>query len=285
MQLQAGSHLIDLSRPVVMGILNLTPDSFSDGGRYYQQTALSMDLVLQRAQQMLDEGAVIIDVGGESTRPGAIQVSEAEELDRVVPVVEQLVSRLGAIVSVDTSSAAVIRESAAAGASIINDVRSLQRPGALEAAAASQLPVCLMHMNGEPAVMQKAPHYDNVVEEVLSFLQQRAAVCVAAGIAKEKLIFDPGYGFGKNLEHNLTLLRHQQRIAESGFAILAGLSRKSLLGHLLGREVSERLPGSLALAAIAAQKGAHIIRVHDVAATVDVLAVYHAVDQQLFHLH
>lgn len=285
MQLQAGSHLIDLSRPVVMGILNLTPDSFSDGGRYYQQTALSMDLVLQRAQQMLDEGAVIIDVGGESTRPGAIQVSEAEELDRVVPVVEQLVSRLGAIVSVDTSSAAVIRESAAAGASIINDVRSLQRPGALEAAAASQLPVCLMHMNGEPAVMQKAPHYDNIVEEVLSFLQQRAAVCIAAGIAKEKLIFDPGYGFGKNLEHNLTLLRHQQRIAESGFAILAGLSRKSLLGHLLGREVSERLPGSLALAAIAAQKGAHIIRVHDVAATVDVLAVYHAVDQQLFHLH
>lgn len=285
MQLQAGSHLIDLSRPVVMGILNLTPDSFSDGGRYYQQTALSMDLVLQRAQQMLDEGAVIIDVGGESTRPGAIQVSEAEELDRVVPVVEQLASRLGAIVSVDTSSAAVIRESAAAGASIINDVRSLQRPGALEAAAASQLPVCLMHMNGEPAVMQKAPHYDNIVEEVLSFLQQRAAVCIAAGIAKEKLIFDPGYGFGKNLEHNLTLLRHQQRIAESGFAILAGLSRKSLLGHLLGREVSERLPGSLALAAIAAQKGAHIIRVHDVAATVDMLAVYHAVDQQLFHLH
>lgn len=285
MQLQAGSHLIDLSRPVVMGILNLTPDSFSDGGRYYQQTALSMDLVLQRAQQMLDEGAVIIDVGGESTRPGAIQVSEAEELDRVVPVVEQLVSRLGAIVSVDTSSAAVIRESAVAGASIINDVRSLQRPGALEAAAASQLPVCLMHMNGEPAVMQKAPHYDNIVEEVLSFLQQRAAVCIAAGITKEKLIFDPGYGFGKNLEHNLTLLRHQQRIAESGFAILAGLSRKSLLGHLLGREVSERLPGSLALAAIAAQKGAHIIRVHDVAATVDMLAVYHAVDQQLFHLH
>ncbi|MBE8716877.1 dihydropteroate synthase [Cellvibrio polysaccharolyticus] len=285
MQLQAGSHLIDLSRPVVMGILNLTPDSFSDGGRYYQQTALSMDLVLQRAQQMLDEGAVIIDVGGESTRPGAIQVSEAEELDRVVPVVEQLVSRLGAIVSVDTSSAAVIRESAAVGASIINDVRSLQRPGALEAAVASQLPVCLMHMNGEPAVMQKAPHYENVIEEVLSFLQQRAAVCIAAGIAKEKLIFDPGYGFGKNLEHNLTLLRYQQRIAESGFAILAGLSRKSLLGHLLGREVSERLPGSLALAAIAAQKGAHIIRVHDVAATVDVLAVYHAVDQQLFHLH
>lgn len=285
MQLQAGSHLIDLSRPVVMGILNLTPDSFSDGGRYYQQAGLSMDLVLQRAQQMLDEGAAIIDVGGESTRPGAIQVSEAEELDRVIPVVEQLVSRLGAIVSVDTSSASVIRESAAAGASIINDVRSLQRPGALEAAAASQLPVCIMHMSGEPDVMQKAPHYENVVEEVLSFLEQRAKVCIAAGIAKEKLIFDPGYGFGKNLEHNLTLLRHQQRIAESGFPILAGLSRKSMLGHLLGREVSERLPGSLALAAIAAQKGAHIIRVHDVAATVDVLAVYHAVDQQLFHLH
>lgn len=285
MQLQAGSHLIDLSRPVVMGILNLTPDSFSDGGRYYQQSGLSMNLVLQRAQQMLDEGAAIIDVGGESTRPGAIQVSEAEELDRVIAVVEQLVSRLGAIVSVDTSSASVIRESAAAGASIINDVRSLQRPGALEAAAASQLPVCIMHMNGEPDVMQKAPHYENVVEDVLSFLEQRAAVCIAAGIAKEKLIFDPGYGFGKNLEHNLTLLRHQQRIAESGFPILAGLSRKSMLGHLLGREVSERLPGSLALAAIAAQKGAHIIRVHDVAATVDVLAVYHAVDQQLFHLN
>jgi dihydropteroate synthase len=285
MQLQAGPHLIDLSRPVVMGILNLTPDSFSDGGRYYQQAGLSMDLVLQRAQQMLDEGAAIIDVGGESTRPGAIQVSEAEELDRVIPVVEKLVSRLGAIVSVDTSSASVIRESAAAGAAIINDVRSLQRPGALEAAAASQLPVCIMHMDGEPDVMQKAPHYENVVDEVLLFLEQRAAVCMAAGIAKEKLIFDPGYGFGKNLEHNLTLLRHQQRIAESGFPILAGLSRKSMLGHLLGRDVSDRLPGSLALAAITAQKGAHIIRVHDVAATVDVLAVYHAVDQQLFHLY
>lgn len=285
MQLQAGSHLIDLSRPVVMGILNLTPDSFSDGGRYYQQAGLSMDLVLQRAQQMLDEGAAIIDVGGESTRPGAIQVSEAEELDRVIPVVEQLVSRLGAIVSVDTSSASVIRESAAVGASIINDVRSLQRPGALEAAAASQLPVCIMHMNGEPDVMQKAPHYESVVDEVLLFLEQRAAVCMAAGIAKEKLIFDPGYGFGKNLEHNLTLLRHQQRIAESGFPILAGLSRKSMLGYLLGRDLGDRLPGSLALAAIAAQKGAHIIRVHDVAATVDVLTVYHAVDQQLFHLH
>lgn len=283
MQLQAGSHLIDLSRPIVMGILNITPDSFSDGGCYYQSSGLSMDLVLRRAQQMLDEGAAIIDVGGESTRPGAVQISEQEELERVVPVVEQLVSRLGAVVSVDTSSAAVIRESAAVGAAIINDVRALQRPGALQAAVMSHLPVCLMHMNGEPDIMQKAPQYDDVVEAVLDFLQQRAAVCIAAGIAKEQLIFDPGYGFGKGLEHNLTLLRHQQKIAELGSPVLAGLSRKSLLGHLLGREVSERLPGSLALAAIAAQNGARILRVHDVAATVDMLAVYHAVDPQFFH--
>lgn len=268
-----------------MGILNLTPDSFSDGGSYYQNSRLSPDLVLSRAQQMLSEGATILDVGGESTRPGAVSVGEAEELDRVVPMVERLVRELGAIVSVDTSSAAVIRESAAAGASMINDVRSLFRPGALQAAVATGLPVCLMHMNGEPDAMQQSPHYVDVVSDVVRFLGERADSCIEAGIAKEKLILDPGYGFGKTLEHNLTLLRHQRELVDLGFPVLAGLSRKSLLGHLLNRDVSARLPGSLALAAIAAQKGAHIIRVHDVAATADVLAVYQAVDADYFNLH
>lgn len=282
MQLQAGSHSIDLSRPVVMGILNLTPDSFSDGGSYYRDAQPSMSLALARGEQMLAEGATIIDVGGESTRPGAAPVSEAEELDRVVPVVEQLVARLGAIVSVDTSSAAVIRESAAAGAAIINDVRSLQRPGALEAAASTGLPVCLMHMNGEPQVMQQAPHYENIVAEVMEFLQQRIAVCAAAGISSGRIILDPGYGFGKNLDHNLTLLREQQRLADMGYPLLAGLSRKSMLGHLLGREVGQRLPGSLALAMLAARKGAHILRVHDVAATSDMLKVCLAVEENFF---
>ncbi|UZJ44525.1 dihydropteroate synthase [Marinimicrobium sp. C6131] len=268
-----GAHSLDLSRPRLMGVLNTTPDSFSDGGSYYQSGRLSLDLALSRAQQMLDEGADIIDIGGESTRPGSTPVSEQEELDRVVPVVEAVAGELGALVSVDTSSPAVIRESARAGAGLINDVRALQREGALSAAADSGLPVCLMHMQGTPETMQERPEYRDPVEEVKAFLLQRVAACKAAGIGADRILLDPGFGFGKTLDHNLDLLRRLGEFEALGYPVLVGMSRKSMLGHLLGRKVSERLPGSLALAMVAAQRGARIIRVHDVAPTHDVLAV------------
>lgn len=275
--LNCGQHLLDISRPVVMGILNATPDSFSDGGSYYSGNTLSLDLVVRRAEQMLDEGAKIIDVGGESTRPGAVAVSEQEELDRVVPVVSALVDRLGALVSVDTSTAIVITESAKAGASLINDVRALQREGALAAAAATGLPVCLMHMQGQPDNMQQNPHYDDVIAEVSNFLRARIADCHAHAIPLERILLDPGFGFGKTLAHNLALLRRLPELGELGCPLLVGMSRKSMVAQLLDRAVDERLPGSLALALLAAQRGAAIIRVHDVAATVDVLKVLAAV--------
>lgn len=259
-----------------MGILNTTPDSFSDGGQHYRNGRLSLDLVLTRAQQMLNEGADIIDVGGESTRPGAAAVSEAEELERVVPVVEVLVRELGAIVSVDTSTPAVMREAAVAGAGMLNDIRALQRDGALDAAAATGLPVCLMHMQGQPTTMQESPRYRDPVDDVKQFLRERVSACEQAGIARQRLVLDPGFGFGKNLNHNLELLRRLPEFAELGCPLLVGLSRKSMLGELLGRDVSERLPGSLALAMAAAERGASIIRVHDVAATADVLKVLRA---------
>lgn len=283
MLLQCGVHKLELScagqlaSPKIMGILNITPDSFSDGGSYYQGDQVSLDLVLKRAEQMLAEGADILDVGGESTRPGAASVSEQQELDRVIPVVEALVNKLGALVSVDTSNAQVITASAAAGASIINDVRALEREGALAAAAKTGLPVCLMHMQGQPTTMQKAPTYTNVVEEVLDYLSARMAACVAAGIAKQRILLDPGFGFGKTLGHNLTLLANLEALSALGQPILVGLSRKSLLLPLLNRQVDDRLPGSLALALAAAERGAAIIRVHDVAATYDVLRVYDAI--------
>lgn len=277
MQLNCGSASLDLSQPLVMGILNTTPDSFSDGGHCYRDGKLNLDLAVRYAQQMLDDGASIIDVGGESTRPGALVVSEQQELDRVVPVVDALVRELGAVVSVDTSNASVIRESAKVGAGIINDIRALQREGALEAAAATGLPVCLMHMQGEPETMQKAPSYENdVVTNVSDFLQERISACYAAGIKKEHILLDPGFGFGKTLEHNLQLLARLKEMTKLGFPLLVGLSRKSMLGALLKRDVSERLPGSLALALAAAERGAAIIRVHDVAATADVLRVMFA---------
>lgn len=282
MRLQCGIHQLELtcsefvSTPKIMGILNITPDSFSDGGSYYRADHLSLDLVLKRAEQMLEEGADIIDVGGESTRPGAAQVSEQEELDRVIPVVDALVKKLGALVSVDTSNARVIQESAASGAGIINDVRALQRDGALAAAAKTGLPVCLMHMQGQPDNMQKAPEYSNVVDNVSEFLQARMMACIEAGIAKDRILLDPGFGFGKTLEHNLALLANLKKLSALGQPILVGLSRKSLLLHLLNRHVDERLPGSLALALAAAERGAAIIRVHDVAATYDVLRVFDA---------
>lgn len=278
MKLVCGGRTLDLQRPQVMGILNATPDSFSDGGSYYAGGALALDLALKRAEQMLREGASIIDVGGESTRPGAAQVSEQEELDRVVPVVEAITANLDVVISVDTSTPAVITATAAAGAGLINDVRALERAGALEAAAQVELPVCLMHMQGQPGSMQQAPHYDDVVAEVGAYLLERARACEAAGIARERLIFDPGFGFGKTDEHNLELLRKLPQLAPAGVPLLVGMSRKSMVGRLLNREVDERLPGSLALAMLAAQRGAHIIRVHDVAATVDVLRMQQLVD-------
>jgi len=273
MLLQCGKHQLDLSTPVVMGILNTTPDSFSDGGSCYQTGRLSVDLALKRAEQMLIEGAKIIDVGGESTRPGSSPITEQQELDRVIPVVEALVKKLDALVSVDTSSAIVIKESAHGGASLINDVRALQREGALHAAAATGLPVCLMHMQGQPIDMQSAPRYSDVIAEVSDFLQQRLAACIVAGIPKSHILLDPGFGFGKSLTHNLALLRRLPELSVLGCSLLVGLSRKSMLGQLLHREVNDRLPGSLALAMAAAERGAAIIRVHDVAPTVDVLAV------------
>lgn len=272
-----GRHQLDLTRPAVMGILNTTPDSFSDGGSYYTGSALDLDLVVRRAEQMLAEGAQIIDVGGESTRPGAVTVSEQEELDRVVPVVEALVDKLGALVSVDTSTASVITESAKKGAGLINDVRALQREGALRAAAATGLPVCLMHMQGQPGSMQQNPQYDDVVADVSDFLHARIAACHQQGIPSERIILDPGFGFGKTLAHNLALLRRLPELGGLGYPLLVGMSRKSMVAQLLNRPIAERLPGSLALAMLAAERGAAVLRVHDVAATVDVLKVLAAV--------
>jgi dihydropteroate synthase len=272
-RLPCGSRFLDLSRPQVMGILNVTPDSFSDGGRYGQR-----DAALRHAEAMLLAGATLIDVGGESTRPGARAVSPVEELERVAPVVEAIARELDVIISVDTSTPAVMRETARLGAGLINDVRSLQRDGALDAAADSGLPVCLMHMRGEPTTMQQSPQYPDVVAEVRDFLLERLAACAAAGIAAERIVLDPGFGFAKTLEHNLSLFKRLQVLHELGRPLLVGVSRKSMIGKVLGHEVGERLYGSLALAALAVSKGAQIIRVHDVAQTVDVVRMIAAVE-------
>ncbi|MFI8384732.1 dihydropteroate synthase [Pseudomonas sp. NPDC079086] len=272
-RLPCGSRFLDLSHPQVMGILNVTPDSFSDGGRYGQR-----DAALRHAEAMLQAGATLIDVGGESTRPGARAVSSVEELERVAPVVEAIARELDVIISVDTSTPAVIRETARLGAGLINDVRSLQRDGALDAAADSGLPVCLMHMRGEPTTMQQNPQYPDVVAEVREFLLERLAACAEAGIGVERVILDPGFGFAKTLEHNLSLFKHLQGLHVLGRPLLVGVSRKSMIGKVLGHEVGERLYGSLALAALALSKGAHILRVHDVAQTVDVVRMIAAVE-------
>ncbi len=255
-----------------MGILNVTPDSFSDGGRFRQR-----DAALRHAAAMVAAGATLIDVGGESTRPGAAAVSVEEELERVVPIVQAIASELDVIVSVDTSTPQVMRESALHGAGLINDVRSLSRDGALKAAADSGLAVCLMHMRGEPGTMQQSPSYENVAEEVCDYLGERIALCGAAGIAPEKLILDPGFGFAKNLAHNLSLFKHLDALLRFGLPLLVGVSRKSMIGQALGREIDERLYGGLALAALAVAKGACILRVHDVAETVDVVRMIAAV--------
>lgn len=270
--LKLGRTVLDLSRPVVMGVLNVTPDSFSDGGRFTGRAA-----ALEQARAMVHAGAAILDVGGESTRPGAEPVSVQQELDRVLPVIEAIRSELDVAVSVDTSKPEVMREAVAAGASMINDVCALRRPGALEAAAALDAGVCLMHMQGEPRTMQADPRYDDVVAQVTEFLVSRAADCEAAGIGRERIAIDPGFGFGKTVAHNLALLSGLGTLRGTGYPVLAGLSRKSLLAALTGRPVEERMVGSVVLAALAAERGANIIRAHDVAETRDALAIVAAV--------
>ena len=272
MRLQCGRHLLDFDGPVVMGVLNVTPDSFSDGGRFFDLPA-----ALAQAERLAEEGAAIIDVGGESTRPGAAPVTVEEEMRRVVPVVERLAGSLVVPVSVDTRTPAVMREVLAAGASMINDVTALRAPGALEAVAASGAAVCLLHMQGEPRTMQNEPHYDDVLGEVREFLRERVAACVAAGIARTRLVIDPGFGFGKTLEHNLELLRDLPTLAAEGLPVLAGLSRKRMIGTLTGRGEGDRLAGSVALAVMAALNGASIVRAHDVRETVEALRIVAAV--------
>lgn len=276
MSLECAGYLLDLSRPRVMGILNVTPDSFSDGGR-----SATLDAALRNAEQMLADGATMIDVGGESTRPGATPVSTEEELERVCPVVERLVSELGALVSIDTSNPRVMRETARLGAGMINDVRALNRDGALEAAADSGLPVCLMHMRGEPDTMQQDTHYAQSIEqEVRTFLAERIAACGAAGIARERLLLDPGFGFGKSLQDNLRLYHRMAQLHEFNLPLLIGTSRKSMIGNALGRAVEDRLAGNLALTALAVRDGARLFRVHDVAPTVDAVDMAWAVLQE-----
>jgi dihydropteroate synthase len=252
-----------------MGVLNRTPDSFSDGGRY-----TAFDAALSRAESMVKEGADILDVGGESTRPGAEAVSVQEELDRVLPLIERLTRELDVPVSVDTGKPEVMQAAVEAGAAMINDVYALRQPGALEAAAKSGAALCLMHMQGEPRSMQKHPHYQDVIAEVAGFLMQRAEAAIAAGVSRERILLDPGFGFGKDLQHNLELLRRLPELAALGFPLLVGLSRKSMVGTLLGgKPVEERVHGSVAAALVAVERGARIVRVHDVAATADALKV------------
>jgi dihydropteroate synthase len=272
-RLPCGNRVLDLAQTHVMGILNITPDSFSDGGRFHQR-----DLALRHAQAMVEAGATLIDIGGESTRPGARAVSVVEELERVAPMVEAISRELDVIISVDTSTPAVMRESARLGAGLINDVRSLRRDGALDAAAATGLPVCLMHMQGEPGTMQDHPHYDDLLGEVSGFLQERIQACATVGIPAERILLDPGFGFAKSHAHNLSLFKHMQALHALGRPLLVGVSRKSMVGLALNKPVTERLHGSLALAALAMTKGARILRVHDVAETVDVVRMIAAVE-------
>ncbi len=255
-----------------MGVLNVTPDSFSDGGRFSD-----VGRAVEHAQRMQEEGAAIIDVGGESTRPGAVPVGAEEELGRVIPVIERLSGRLSAVISVDTSKPEVMRAAAEAGAGLINDVRALAAPGALQTVAGTRCAVCLVHMQGEPATMQHEPRYADVVSEVRAFLLARAHACRDAGVAEDRIAVDPGFGFGKTLAHNLELLRQLPQLAQIGFPVLVGLSRKSSLAALTGRAAGDRLAGSLALATIAVWNGARIIRAHDVAATLDAVKVAAAV--------
>lgn len=272
MQLTVRDMTLNLSHPQVMGILNVTPDSFSDGGRYNQ-----LNQALLHAHAMISTGATMIDVGGESTRPGAEEVSEDEEIARVVPVVEALAQRFEVFISVDTSKAGVIRESAQAGVHLINDIRSLQEPGALAAAAESGLPVCLMHMQGgQPRTMQQAPHYDDLIADVKMFFERHIKRCHDAGITNQQLLLDPGFGFGKTLAHNYQFLARLSEFHRFGLPLMVGMSRKSMIGQLLNVPPDQRVIGSVACAVIAAMQGAQIIRVHDVKETVEAMRVVEA---------
>lgn len=262
---------LDLTVTRVMGVVNVTPDSFSDGGRF-----INADAALEQARRLISAGASILDVGGESTRPGATPVSVQQELDRVVPVIEALAQETEVVLSVDTSTPEVMREAAHAGAHLINDVRALSREGALQAAMDTGLAVCLMHMQGQPGTMQMSPEYGDVVGEVERYLNERIAACEAAGLQRQQLLVDPGFGFGKTLGHNLSLLKHLDRFRRWGCPVLVGMSRKSMIGDVLGKPVDQRLYGSLAAAVAAAMNGASIVRVHDVAETADAIAVINA---------
>ena len=273
--LDCAGRELRLDRTRIMGVVNVTPDSFSDGGAH-----ADTDAAVAHGLRLAEEGADVLDVGGESTRPGAGEVPVEEELRRVVPVIERLARECALPISVDSSKPEVMRAAVAAGAGMINDPFALRREGALDAAAGLGVPVCLMHMQGTPQDMQDAPRYDDVVAEVHSFLAQRLFACEMAGIARKKLLVDPGFGFGKDLEHNLALLRQLSRFAELGVPVLAGLSRKGMIGTLTSRGIDERVHGSVAAALIAAQNGASIVRVHDVAATADALAIWRAVAAQ-----
>ena len=274
MKLYANNKCLDLSFPQIMGILNFTPDSFSDSGQFF-----SLDKALFQVEKMLKEGATIIDIGGESTRPMAEEVPETEELQRVIPLVEAVQKRFDCWISVDTSKAIVMQEAAKVGMDLINDIRALREPGALEIAGQLNLPTCIMHMQGQPRTMQTNPHYDDVVQDVYQFLETRTQACLDAGIAKENIIWDMGFGFGKTVQHNYKLLQQLAQFCKSGYPILAGLSRKSMIGAVLDKPVTERVVGSVAGALIAAQNGATILRVHDVAETADALKVWQATQQ------
>ena len=273
MQLISGKKRLDLSSPKVMGILNVTPDSFSDGGRF-----ANIGNALKQAEKMVEQGASILDIGGESTRPGAADVEEQAELDRVIPVIEKINQQLDCWISIDSSKAKVMQEAVNAGADLINDVRALREEGALDTAVKADVPVCLMHMQGQPRSMQSAPEYNDVVAEVKAFLLARAEVCINAGIKKENIILDLGFGFGKQLNHNYELLAATSEFVQLNYPVLTGLSRKSMFGQLLNRDINNRLAGSLAGALIALQQGSQIIRVHDVQETIDVIKVLQAVN-------
>lgn len=269
--LRHGEKSLNLELPKVMGILNVTPDSFSDGGQF-----AAFESACRHADEMVALGVDIIDIGGESTRPGAADVTLAEELKRVIPIIEYISAKHDVWISIDTSKAEVMEKAVKAGANLINDVRALQEPGALAMAAKLNVPVCLMHMQGQPRSMQLSPHYNDIISDISAFLQERVAACIDAGIEKDSIILDPGFGFGKTLENNYQLLRRLEEFQPLGLPILIGLSRKSMFGQLLEREADERVPASLAGALIGVQHGAHIVRVHDVAPTQDVLQVWQA---------
>ncbi|MBC8380887.1 dihydropteroate synthase [Porticoccaceae bacterium] len=278
MRLQCRDKVLDLSCPAIMGIVNLTPDSFSDGGQLYTGNRLNQSKTLSAIEKMLNDGADIIDLGGESTRPGAAEVSDQQELERVLPILELVLDRFDALVSVDTSTAIVIREASVKGAHLINDVRALTRDDALEAAAQSGLPVCLMHMQNQPQTMQIEPVYQDVAAEVIAFLMTRKQDCIDAGIAAEQIVLDPGFGFGKSLTHNLTLFNAIDQFVASGHPVLVGVSRKAMIGQILGIEqTDQRVIGSVMMAVLAAQRGATILRVHDVLETRQAIDIWRAI--------